>query len=124
MYQALGIISYSTGKASVLENTEIIEKINNNFVTTVVNSEIIFQSNDINECKSFESWITSKFVRFFLLGNISTRSNIFNSNYFRFVPAPPTGKFDHIYSDDELYKAFNLSQKYIEVIESVIKERK
>ena len=124
MYQALGIISYSTGKASVLENTEIIEKINNNFVTTIANSEIIFQSNDINECKSFESWITSKFVRFFLFGNISTRSNIFNSNYFRFVPAPPSGKFDHIYTDEELYKVFNLPQKYIDVIESVIKERK
>lgn len=124
MYQALGIISYSTGKASVLENTEIIEKINNNFVTTIANSEIIFQSNDINECKSFESWITSKFVRFFLLGNISTRSNIFNSNYFRFVPTPETDKFDHIYTDEELYKAFNLPQKYIDVIESVIKERK
>lgn len=124
MYQALGIISYSTGKASVLENTEILKKINNNFVNTIANSEIIFQSNDIDECKSFESWITSKFVRFFLLGNISTRSNIFNSNYFRFVPAPPSGKFDHIYTDAELYKAFNLPQKYIDVIEAVVKERK
>ena len=63
-------------------------------------------------------------MRFFLLGNISTRSNIFTSNYFRFVPAPPSGKFDHIYTDEELYKAFNLPQKYIDIIESVIKERK
>lgn len=36
----------------------------------------------------------------------------------------PTGKFDHIYTDEELYKAFNLPQKYIDVIEAVIKERK
>lgn len=124
MYQALGVISYSTGKASVLENTEIIEKVNNDFMTTIANSEIIFQSNDINECKSFESWITSKLVRFFIFGNISTRSNIFNNNYFRFVPAPPTGKFDHIYTDQELYEAFDLPQKYRDVIEAVIKERK
>ena len=44
--------------------------------------------------------------------------------YWRFVPAPPSGKFDHIYTDEELYKAFNLPQKYIDVIETVIKERK
>ena len=44
--------------------------------------------------------------------------------YWRFVPAPPSGKFDHIYTDAELYEAFNLPQKYIDVIEAVIKERK
>ena len=123
MYQALGTISYSTGKTSVLENTEIIEKVDNKFISTIANSEIIFQSNDINECKSFESWITSKLVRFFIFGNILTRSNIFNNNYFCFVPAPPSGKFDHIYTDEELYKSFNLPQKYIDIIESIIKER-
>lgn len=37
---------------------------------------------------------------------------------------PPSGKFDHVYTDEELYEHFNLSQKYIDVIESVIKERK
>ena len=47
-----------------------------------------------------------------------------NNDYFRFVPAPPSGKFDHIYTDEELYKAFNLPQKYIDIIEAVIKERK
>lgn len=124
MYQALGIISYNTGKASVLENTEIIKRIDNKFKTTIENSEIIFQDNDIKKCESFESWLTSKFVRFFLLGNISTRSDIFNDNYFRFVPAPPSGKFDHIYTDEELYKTFNLPQEYIDIIEAIIKERK
>lgn len=34
------------------------------------------------------------------------------------------GKFDHIYTDEELYKTWNLPQKYIDVIEAVIKERK
>lgn len=47
-----------------------------------------------------------------------------DDNCFRFVPAPPSGKFDHIYTDEELYKAFNLPQKYIDVIEAVVKERK
>lgn len=48
-------------KARVLEITEII-KTNNNFMSTIVNSEIIFQNNDIIECTSFESWIVSKLV--------------------------------------------------------------
>lgn len=56
--------------------------------------------------------------------NISKLTGILTNDYFRFVQAPPTGKFDHIYTDEELYKVFNLPQKYIDVIESVIKERK
>ena len=48
--------------------------------------------------------------------------DIITNDNFRFVPAHPTGKSDHIYTDEELYKAFNLPQKYIDIIESVIKE--
>ena len=74
-----------------------------------------------NECHVQS--INSKFTRFFILINISSLT-ILNDNTFRFVPAPPTGKFDHIYTDEELYKKFNLPQKYIDVIEAIIKERK
>lgn len=87
-------------------------------------SQNIFSSDDKSECEAFISWINCKFTRFFLLCNISKLTVTFDNDYFRFVPAPPTGKFDHIYTDEELYKAFNLPQKYIDVIESVIKERK
>ena len=83
----------------------------------------VFTSDSIDECKSFYTWINSKFTRFFILINISSLT-ILNNNTFRFVPAPPSGKFDHIYTDAELYKAFNLPQKYIDVIEAVVKERK
>ena len=86
-------------------------------------SKDIFTSDNIDECKSFYSWFDTKFVRFFVLINISSLT-IINDNTFRFVPAPPSGKFDHIYTDEELYKAFNLPQKYIDVIEAIIKERK
>lgn len=132
MYQALGVISYSSGKASVLENSEIVENVGGDFITSILNSEIIFLSNDIKECKSFESWLSTKFVRLFIFGNISTRSNVFNNHYFRFVPAPPSGKFDHIYTDAELYEAFGLNKpeaqtkdgvRYKDIIEAVIKER-
>ena len=46
------------------------------------------------------------------------------NHVFRLAPTPPSEKFDHIYTDEELYKAFNLPQKYIDVIEAAIKERK
>lgn len=87
-------------------------------------AKCIFESDSIEECKSFISWIYSRFTRFFLVPNISKLNNIQTDHCFRFVPAPPSGKFDHIYTDEELYKAFNLPQKYIGVIEAVIKERK
>lgn len=86
-------------------------------------AKCVFKSDSIEECNSFISWLYSKFTRFFIIINISTRS-IFNKNTFKFVPAPPSGKFDHIYTDEELYKAFNLPQEYIDVIETVIKERR
>ena len=87
-------------------------------------AKVVFASNSELEAKSFLSWLDSKFVRFMLAINISKLSNIMCNNFFRFVPAPPSGKFDHIYTDEELYKAFNLPQKYIDVIEAVVKERK
>lgn len=83
-----------------------------------------FSSDNKFECESFVSWLNTKFTRFFVAINISKLTVIICDNCFRFVPAPPSGKFDHIYTDEELYKAFNLPQKYIDVIETVIKERK
>lgn len=87
-------------------------------------SECTFSSDSESECESFVSWLNTKFTRFFVAINISKLTGILTDDCFRFVPAPPSGKFDHIYTDQELYKAFNLPQKYIDVIEAVIKERK
>lgn len=85
-------------------------------------SKDIFASESIDECKSFYSWFDTKFLRFSVLINIRSLT-IINDNTFRFVPTPPSGKFDHIYTNQN-YTAFNLPQEYIDVIESVIKERK
>jgi hypothetical protein len=96
-------------------------------------SQCTFSSNNKEECESFVSWLNTKFTRFFVAINISKLTGILTDDYFRFVPAPTVldsngnrvpGKFDHVYTDQELYKTFNLPQKYIDVIESVIKERK
>lgn len=83
-----------------------------------------FSSDSRQECEYFVSWLNTKFTRFFVAINISKLTGIICNDCFSFVPAPPSGKFDHIYTDDELYKAFNLPQKYIDVIEAIIKERK
>jgi len=87
-------------------------------------SKCAFSSDDKLECEHFVSWLNTKFVRFLIMINASKLTGILTDYYFRFVPAPPSGKFDHIYTDEELYKAFNLPQKYIDVIEAVIKERR
>ena len=87
-------------------------------------SKPVFETDSLLECQSFMAWINTKFTRFFLMPNISRLTGILTDDCFRFVPAPPSGKFDHIYTDEELYKAFNLPQKYIDIIEAVIKERR
>lgn len=73
------------------------------------------------EAKSFISYLNTKFVRF-LVGLASHTVAIINDETWRFVPAPEA--FDHIFTDAELYEKYNLTQEEINIIESVIKERK
>ena len=87
-------------------------------------SFIFFESDSKNECESFISYMYTKLVRFLISCAIGSYKAWNKSETFRFVPAPPAGKFDHIYTDDELCKAFNLPQKYIDVIDAIVKERK
>lgn len=101
-----------------------IEVDNGMNTTHSVASVCSFSSDDRTECESFISWLNTKFTRFFVAINPTKLTGIITDDDFRFVPAPPSGKFDHIYTDAELYKAFNLPQKYIDVIEAVVKERK
>lgn len=107
------------GAGYLLDSTDIVSMATKSGASTCA-----FSSNDIQVCEYFISWLNCKFTRFFVLINISKLTGIINDDCFRFVPAPPSGKFDHIYTDEELYKAFNLPQKYIDAIEAVVKERK
>lgn len=75
------------------------------------------------ECEFFTSYVNTKLIRFLVALGLCASSTR-NIETWRFVPAPPSGKFDHIYTDQELYDAFNLPQKYRDMIEAVIKERK
>lgn len=116
----------------VIRPSEIIDK-NTGINPSYTSPRLVFSADTEIECKYFLSWLNSKFTRFFIMMNISSRGNVLTNDYFRFVPAPAIldhdgnrvhGKFDHIYTDKELYETFNLPQKYIDVIEAVIKERK
>ena len=110
---------YVLGLSRIVDNTD--ESQLNKLPTAC---KLIFSSDDTSECGALVSWLNTRFTRFFLVPNISKLTGILTNDCFRFVPAPPSGKFDHIYTDDELYRAFNIPQKYINVIEAVIKERK
>ena len=52
-----------------------------------------------------------------------TTSSIGNIEAFRFVPAPPSGEFDHIYTDEEMYRDFKILPEHINIIESIMKPR-
>ena len=88
-------------------------------------STCAFSADTKEECEYFVSWLNTKFTRFFVAINISKLTGIICDDCFRFVPDP--GPFDHIFTDDELYRKFGLRpyhEDYIKVIESVIRERK
>ena len=104
------------GDTQVVQRPHVLDTEAGDFITSNA-SACVYRANSIDECRSLESWINCKFTRFFVLMNISKLTGILTNHYWRFVPA-------HIYTDAELYKAFNLPQKYIDVIEAVIKERK
>ena len=120
VYQALGMVSYSTGKAQILGKYFITDKSKNENPSSGTVTPV-FSSDSLHECESFLSYIYSKLVRILIWSSIST-TTIINDQTWRFVPDP--GAFDHIFTDDELYKKYGLSQEEINIIESVIKERK
>lgn len=120
VYQAYGIMSYKTKNCSVIRELRIVE----NFIPEIDLStadKVIFTSDSLDECKSLISYTNTKFVRFLIFISISGRTPAYNGNAWRFVPDP--GAFDHIFTDKELYKKYNLTQDEINIIESVIKER-
>ena len=74
----------------------------------------------LEEAQSFLSYTKTFLFRFlFSLGVCGTT---LTKEFFRFIPDPV--KYDHIFTDEELYKKYNLTQDEINIIESVIKERK
>ena len=105
----LNCISKSENTLSILERS-------------VKDSKISFSSDDETECENFISWLETRFVRYLVFIGLVSRNGVISKHAFRFVPDPVN--FDHIFTDEELYKKYNLTQEEIDIIESVIKERK
>ena len=81
---------------------------------------VIMKFNSELECKSFTSYCETKLVRF--LYYIGICGKTIAEEFWRFVPDQKL--WNHIFTDAELYKKYNLTQEEIAIIESVIKERK
>ena len=116
------------GTAQYLSISRIIDKAKGETSPSGA-SNCVFSSDSKEECENFISWLNTKFTRFFVAINISKLTGILTNDYFRFVPAPllkedGTYNWNIKYTDDLLYKHYNLDSKYIKVIEAVIKERK
>lgn len=131
------------GNCYVIGVSKIIDMDNTEEVSIPTDAINTFASNNKEECESFISWLNTKFTRFFALINIGKRT-ITDDIGFRLVPEPPldsegrhyidvnyTG-WNHIYTDIELYKYYNLysetavtldGDKFIDIIEAVIKGR-
>lgn len=113
-----GAIFDKDGKAVVIGKITILDANSSNVSGT---SKCIFTSDNENEIKSFISYINTKLIAFLMLITLNGLT-VINNETFRFVPAPEA--FDHIFTDQELYEKYNLTAEEINIIESVIKERK
>lgn len=82
----------------------------------------IFSTNDFSEAEQFVQYMYRRLPRFLFLAQVCKLTGVYNNYDWRFVPDP--GAFDHIFTDEELYKKYNLTDDEIKLIESVIKERK
>lgn len=121
----------------VLGVTRLIDSNDENDKCPVIASSVAFSSDNINDCKNFIYWVQSKFVRFFILINISKLGSVVTNDYFRYVPEPlidNTGEYDWKirYNDEILYSLYGLDNDdavasngipFRKIIDNVIRER-
>lgn len=81
---------------------------------------VLFTSSSMKEVISFMSYAYTKFVRFLIFNSICGLSSTVSDTWWRFVPIQT---FDHIFTDEELYKKYSLNEDDISIIESTIAER-
>ena len=123
-YQAYGIISYKTGEMSILRQPHTNNLVNGYTDEALTNADTIaFTSNNLDECLAYCSFIMSKPVRFLIALNVGKRSPVFTDWVWKFVPEPPQNKFDHLFTDEELYKYFGISDENASKISKIIKTR-
>ena len=82
----------------------------------------VFSTDNLDEAKSFVSFMYTRLARFLFYCTVCKLTGVYNDYDWRFVPQPDA--FDHIFTDEELYDKYGLTDEEINIIESVIKERK
>lgn len=108
------------GKSQVISNCKIFDSTSDKKLE-VSAADYVFSTDNVNEVEYFKSWVDTKFIRFLVLIGFNVLTGVLNPEFWRFVPAPEA--FDHIFTDEELYKKYSLTDEEINIIESVIKER-
>ena len=114
------IMSPNTGKLHVLAIGEVntLEDIKDGLQHDNYNP--LFTSNSMIEVVSFMSYAYTKFTRFLIFNSIAGLASTGSAAWWRFVPLQT---FDHIFTDEELYKKYNLCEEDISLIESTIQDR-
>jgi hypothetical protein len=115
------IMSVETGKLQLLSIGEVNTKEDVELgIAPHDNYNLLFSSDNIDEIKSFMSFAYTKFVRFLIFNSIAGLRSVGQDTWWRFVP---NQEFNHQFSDEELYRKYNLSDDDIRVIEETITER-
>lgn len=111
-YRAPGNNTLSDGKFKVLTLYDIYEP---NEVCTQ-NYTVIAAFDNEEYAENFKSYLKTKFVR--ILIEITLMNGSISPQNFRFVPMQD---FSHPWTDEQLYKKYNLTQEEIDYIEKIIK---
>lgn len=82
--------------------------------------EILFQSDSLDEVASFKSYINLRLIKFIQVTSL-VGQRCDNSETWRFIPDP--GKLDHIFTDQEIYSRYSLTDDEVRLVESVIKDK-
>ena len=116
------LLSQTTGKVHVLGVGEVSSKDDVETVHKLHPSySPLFTSDSMLEVASFLSYAYTKFVRFLIFNSICGLSTVTSDTWWHFVPDPVA--FDHLFTDEELYKQYNLTPDEIAIIEGTIAER-
>lgn len=107
--------SYILGPSELNSNTDIENNLQHD------NYNPLFTSDSMLEVASFLSYAYTKFVRFLIFNSICGLGSTGQDTWWRFVPDPVA--FDHLFTDEELYRQYNLTPDEIAIIEGTIAER-
>ena len=86
----------------------------------IYNYLVLYVSDSEDICKSVISYFKTRLITFLIWASLVGEA-ISNKESWRFIPQPRL--FDHIFTDEELYRKYNLTDDEIKIIESVIRKR-